>query len=326
LRTAIRRRDAAAFDAALSELEQRTRAAHEPLVLGLAALGGRRTRCFWPFGSAVVELPPSRAAELQALTGCPAPEPDRRYGPHLERATNAANHAADHVQESLGLSGTGATLALLDTGIDADCGGGDPHPAFGTPGRDGFRIVRLHGAAFPSDHEDLVGHGTRVAAIAVARDWDPGAPGSDDGFAPGAAVASYKITFGGGRTYRVSDLIAALGAVVQDRVRHSIVALNLSFAGDPLLTGVTQQALDMMGSWFDVLVVTSAGNAGAFSQPTRESLSNANGLAVGAVHADTHVVWEHSSPGPLVSDTRLWPDLMAVGVAMRLPEIDRPLG
>src|SRR5690606_35954406 len=65
---------------------------------------------------------------------------------------------------------------------------------------------------------------------------------------------------------------------------------------------------------------------GAFSQPTRESLSNANGLAVGAVHADTHVVWEHSSPGPLVSDTRLWPDLMAVGVAMRLPEIDRPLG
>jgi hypothetical protein len=329
VRAAVRAGDARAFEAAVRALEAAGSAARAALRSAVELRGGRIVR-EWPlFGGALAVLPAAAVAGLRLDPAVDEVEAERLHAAHIDRSTDGRNHGADQAHAAWPLRrGEGATLALLDSGLDLRCAAtGTPHPAFlRAPPQDGSRIAAAFGFAATTDLEDLIGHGTAVAGIALGRDWANG-PIGDDGFAPLARVASFKITAQAGDRYADGDLIAALDAVARERLRLGLSVLNLSWAGVPSSSYVTQRTLDELAYAFDVLVVVSAGNDGDLPNPTARSHGATNVLAVAAVHPDSHAVWERSTYGPLLGDPeRSWPDLAAVGVGLRTPAIDQPTG
>lgn len=308
------------WEALVDALAADSRASAERVARGA---GVELRRAFWTFPGLQVDGDPESLAGL----GRVATSPPR--GAHIRVATNAQNHAADVVQAMSGFDGRGVALALLDSGIDVDCAGsGAPHPAFEhRPRTNASRIAGAFGISNPAEFDDPTGHGTGVAGIALAIDWmSTGAP-SDDGFAPAATVVSYKVTTGTWDNYLDADLLAGVERVLRDAIRFRIKVANFSYAGDPSPTWPTQQALDRLATIGDILVVTSAGNDGTLPNPTFRSCGNVNGLATAAVHANTHVYWTGSTPGPLLGDSsRLWPDIAAVGVGLITPAPDSPHG
>lgn len=318
--------------AVVARLESGARRAHADLARAVRELGGRWLRDFWIVNGGSFEAPAVAAGALARMPGVRSVRRERRYAAQIKRITNANNHNADAVQ-ALGAWGKGVAIAVLDSGIDTTVSPGKgPHPAFverANPKRS--RIAAAVGIAMPGDFEDLNGHGSAVAAIAAGRDWGAKLAASDHGYAPDAAIVSYKITQGASLNTTDSWLVAAWQQVAADRARYGIVAANLSYNGNPDPTAPDQQALDAAAFFADVLVATSAGNFGQLSLPTNVSASNANGLAVAAIQADNarrpHSVAPFSSFGPLPGDgARYFPDLAAVGVGIVSVLVDAPVG
>ncbi|MFO1054821.1 MAG: S8 family serine peptidase [Planctomycetota bacterium] len=328
LRDAVLAHDAQAFDLALLALIGAQERALDAVGEAVRRQDGRVTRRSAVFGVAIASI---RRDRLDALADDPAVfdvTPDAEHAACIRHATDNLNHCADRVQATYpGYRGAGACLGLLDSGIDLLCGNtGRPHPAFDrASAAESSRIVgAVSSTPDPNDREDVLGHGSAVGGIAVARDWIPG-PEGDDAFAPAADLFSVKITRGGGSTYRDSDLILALDELGRRRLSQSIAVANLSFEGQPNPVHVVQRAIDTLIVDFDVLFVGSAGNLGQLPNPAVQSCGFTNGLAVAAVEFDTHRVWVSSSSGPLPLDPlRTWPDIAACGVGIRAPQRDVP--
>lgn len=100
------------------------------------ALGGRVTVRWGVISAALVEIEDRRAPELGALPGVARLEADRWHVPTIKTSTDVAHHAADSLQ-TRGVTGKGATIALIDTGIDESIAGSPPHanPFPGLPGK-----------------------------------------------------------------------------------------------------------------------------------------------------------------------------------------------
>lgn len=253
-------------------------------------------------------------------------DPVRRA--HIKVATDALNSNADHVQTVHGEKGSGANLALIDSGIDFDFGGtGAPNPAFDhTAPQSGTRIVQALGIANTTDVEDVNGHGTAVAGIALAIDWNGAFGFSDDGFAPAAGLHSYKVTTGTGTNLQESDVVLAWQRVLADVPTHDIGVALHPYAGDPDPTSMAQSALDAAAYFGDVLVVTTAGNSGQNPIPAADSQANVSGIAVGAVTSNAHAVMSFSTTGPLPGEgARYFPDIVATGSVVSVL-IDAPNG
>jgi subtilisin family serine protease len=330
VRAACLHRDVAAFDRHRHELCARNAAALSRASAAIVARGGRVMRASEVFGILVVELTDSAAESLSGDDAVLALHRDAEHASAIGVATNDFNHRVDFVQSGYtDHRGAGAALALLDSGAAFPSGSaGLPHPAFDRPsGAHGTRLLlALSGSPDPNDIRDTFGHGTAVAGIALARDWDQSSVG-DDGFAPHAEFVSVKITRGNAATYRDSDLLMALDAIAQRRLSHRLAVANLSWQGQPDPTHPVQQALDRLAIDFDCLVVNAAGNLGHTPNPAAASNGCTNAISVTAVHADSHLIWSPSTFGPLPSDpTRTWPDLAAVGVGVRTPLFAFPLG
>lgn len=281
--------------------------------------GGRVVRRYWIANAAMIEVPATAADAVAAQPDVRCVEQSSLLSAHIKASTSSINHNADFVQVALNLRGEGTTLALLDSGVNLDYQGtGEPHPAFADPNHPGEdRVVHSQGIADPLAVSDENGHGTAVAGIALAVRWDSSTL-SDDGFAPGADLASYRITRNGSLDTTPGDLMAAWEKVLADRAALNISVANCSYRGSPDPTSPAQQALDTLCYVGDVLVVTSAGNDGRLTSPTAFSQANVNGLAVGAVESGTHRIADFSSYGPPVGDgNRFFPDLVAVGVEVQ---------
>ena len=117
-------------------------------------------------------------------------------------------------------------------------------------------------------------------------------------------------------------MVSAWQAIAADRVTFNIVSAVNSYLftafSDP--TSAVQQALDSVALNADIVVCVPAGNT-----PTNSCFSHSatNGLAVGAVSADSHAVTNFSTRGPLCGDTqRFYPDLAAVGFNVVSPLFD----
>ncbi len=190
-----------------------------------------------------------------------------------------------------GHTGEGATVAVLDTGIDTT------HP-------DLADAVTLGKNFTDSDTEDdRFGHGTHVASIIT---------GSGDrykGVAPDAKLLNGKVLddFGGGQESWIiagMEWAAANGADV----------INMSLGGGPTDgTDPMSQAVDRITEETGALFVISAGNDG----PGAESVSSPGAadaaLTVGAVDRDDQLA-EFSSRGPRWEDGAIKPDITAPGV------------
>ncbi len=112
-----------------------------------------------------------------------------------------------------GARGVGATVAVLDTGLDYR------KPDFGTcqvPGAAGCSVAFVRDFA-PDDRQlDDNGHGTNVSGIVM-------------GVAPGARVIGLDVFTGSGASS--ADIISAINWVIANRATYNIVAMNLSLGG-----------------------------------------------------------------------------------------------
>jgi Subtilase family len=112
-----------------------------------------------------------------------------------------------------GLRGTGATVAVLDTGLDYR------KPDFGScasPGAAGCAVALVRDFAPDDGQLDDNGHGTNVSGIVV-------------GVAPGARVIGLDVFTGGGASS--ADIISAINWVIANRATYNIVAINMSLGG-----------------------------------------------------------------------------------------------
>jgi subtilisin family serine protease len=164
-----------------------------------------------------------------------------------------------------GFDGTGVTVGVLDTGIDAS------HPDFAG------HLSEVRDFTGGNDPADNVGHGTHVASTIVGSGAASG--GRFRGVAPGAKLLVGKVC----ATYdcQDSDIITAMQwAAPKARV------VNLSVGGtdtpglDPLETAVQD-----LSARYGTLFVVAAGNEGKPKSVSSPATAD-DALAVAAVDAD----------------------------------------
>jgi minor extracellular serine protease Vpr len=170
---------------------------------------------------------------------------------------------ANVVQDSLGITGAGVKVAVIDTGIDythPDLGG-----CFGT----GCRVVKgydlvgdLYDAntnPFPvpdPDPMDCAGHGTHVSGIIGAN--GNFATGGVKGVAPGVTFYAYRV-FGCVGSTSDSVMIDAMERALNDGAQVVNMSIGAAFGWPQWPTAMASDRLVKRG----VVVVSSFGNSGA---------------------------------------------------------------
>ncbi|MBB2940744.1 subtilisin family serine protease [Actinoplanes lutulentus] len=191
-----------------------------------------------------------------------------------------------------GFDGTGVTVAVLDTGIDAT------HPDLSG------QIAASENFTTEPSTDDIVGHGTHVASTIAGTGAASG--GKYKGVAPGAKLAIGKVceTFG-------CEESAILAGMIWAADRAPVVNLSLGGGDTPEVDPLEQAVQDLTASK-NTLFVIAAGNA--YDRGTIGSPSSADAaLSVGAVDREDQVA-DFSSKGPRVGDGALKPDITAPGV------------
>ncbi|AGZ40268.1 S8 family serine peptidase [Actinoplanes friuliensis] len=191
-----------------------------------------------------------------------------------------------------GFDGTGVTVAVLDSGIDAT------HPDLAG------KIVAAENFTDAPDADDNVGHGTHVASTIAGT--GAASNGRYKGVAPGAKLLIGKVC--GTEFCEESAILAGMAWAAE---RAPII--NISLGGDDL-EGIDplEQAINDLTARYSTLFVVSAGNAGGFA-PVGSPASADAALAVGAVDRDDQVA-DFSSRGPRVGDNAIKPEITAPGV------------
>jgi serine protease AprX len=248
---------------------------------------------------------------------------DRPIKGHNYRTSVAVG--ARSVQESLGYTGAGIGVAVIDSGLstwhdDLTNKTAKLFP-YGNQ-RDAKFVDFVNGRTLPYDDN---GHGTHVAGIIAGNGYD--SKGEKSGIAPNASIVSLKVLDQNGQG-SISNIIAALGWVATNAKTYNIRVVNMSVGAsiresywtDPLTLAV-KKITDK-----GITVVTAAGNMG----------KNAQGqLQYGAITAPGNAPWVltvgasttngtftrnddtmagFSSSGPTFIDFDSKPDLVAPGV------------
>ena len=153
----------------------------------------------------------------------------------------------------LGATGSGATVAVLDTGTDYT------RSAFGSCSAPGGACKVVYARDFATDDgsRDDNGHGTNVAGIVL-------------GVAPQAKIAALDV-FRGGLAYD-TDIIAALNWSIANRSAYNIVAVNLSLGDGQKYTSACS------GSSYDS-AFSSVRSAGIFIAVASGNDTYTNGIS-----------------------------------------------
>ncbi|GAA1513074.1 S8 family serine peptidase [Kribbella lupini] len=193
-----------------------------------------------------------------------------------------------------GYTGTGATVAVLDTGIDTS------HPDLAGQVKAAKNFV----GDTPGDQ---IGHGTHVASTIAGT--GKASAGRYRGVAPGAKLLDAKICEG--RGCRESAILAAMEWAA---VEQGADVVNLSL-GSPDTPGIdpVEAAVNTLTARTGALFVVAAGNSGPFGRTVGSPASADAALAVGAVDRYDELA-SFSSRGPRVGDGAVKPDVTAPGV------------
>ncbi|WP_198663359.1 S8 family serine peptidase [Jiangella endophytica] len=219
---------------------------------------------------------------------------DTRVEATLDRSV--AQIGAPAAWES-GLDGTGVTVAVLDTGVDAE------HPDLA-----GQVAAAADFSGSPST-ADRFGHGTHVAATiaGTGAGGDPQRPG----VAPGARILAGKV-LGDDGFGDTSSVIAGMEWAVE----QGADVVNMSLGGGPSDgTDPLSVALNELSAASDTLFVVSAGNDGPGAVSIGSPGSADAALTVGAIDRDESLA-EFSSRGPRLGDQAIKPDITAPGVGI----------
>jgi len=217
-----------------------------------------------------IEINPAQVSTLSRIEGVKSiypilpvslPEPTTP-GESTDLTTALAMTGADVAQNTLGLSGAGVRVAVMDTGIDYD------HPDLGGcfgPGcrvetgwdfvgddYDAGSIVPANRVPHPDpDPDDCDGHGTHVSGIV-------GANGAIKGVAPGVTFGAYRV-FGCDGSTDSDIMIAAMERALADNMQVLNMSIGSAFTWPQYPTAQASDRLVNNG----VSVVASIGNNGA---------------------------------------------------------------
>jgi len=183
--------------------------------------------------------------------------------------------------------GTGATVAVIDSGLDISNAAFSPCTGVNTP--TSCRIVASNSfaAAPTTDHS----HGNNVSAIVL-------------GVAPNAKIAALNV-FDSSNGASVSDIIAAINWSISNRTSLNIVAINMSLGGS------TKYSSTCSNDWSTkpianakkagISVVVAAGNS-AFTDGLTSPACAPEAISVGAVY-DSNAGSQTWATSPICSDS-----------------------
>ncbi|MFF3781324.1 S8 family serine peptidase [Streptomyces sp. NPDC001933] len=218
---------------------------------------------------------------------------DGKVQASLERST--AQIGAPEAWQA-GYDGKGATVAVLDTGVDAT------HPDLAG------KLGEVRNFTDGPTANDGHGHGTHVASTIAGSGAASG--GSRKGVAPGAKLLIGKVLDDKG-TGSYSAMIGGMDWAA----RSGADIVNMSLGGSPTDgTDVLSQVLNGLSEETGTLFVVAAGNTGAdYTVGSPGAAEKA--LTVGAVDRNDKLA-PFSSRGPRVGDNGAKPDLTAPGVGI----------
>ncbi|MFF8697020.1 S8 family serine peptidase [Streptomyces sp. NPDC015144] len=195
-----------------------------------------------------------------------------------------------------GYDGKGATVAVLDTGVDAT------HPDLAG------RLGEVRNFTTDPTANDGHGHGTHVASTVAGSGTASG--GSRKGVAPGARLMIGKVL-----DHTGSGPYSAILGGMEWAANAGADVISMSLGGGPTDgNDILSIALDQLTEDTGALFVVAAGNSGADYQVGSPGAA-ARALTVGAVDRDDQLA-SFSSRGPRVGDNGAKPDLTAPGVGI----------
>jgi serine protease AprX len=268
----------------------------------------------------VAEVPNTSLSLLAASSLISHVSLDRLVVGAMERTGQTVG--ATTVRQELGYDGTGVGVAVIDSGVSSW------HDDLADGNAIAQRVDQFVDlVSSQSNAYDDYGHGTHVAGIIAGNGFDSG--GARSGIAPGARLIVLKALDGTG-CGRISDIIAALGYVLDRREALNIRVVNLSVATgvyesynvDPLT--LAAQRVVRAG----IVVVAAAGNYGRDPQGQIQYggvTAPGNAPWVLTVGASSHMgtpdrtddsMALFSSRGPTAIDRGAKPDVVAPGVGI----------
>src|SRR2546423_629673 len=304
-------------------------AAHDGAV---QAKGGRKRGSFDLMNMIVADVPRSSLAALAARDDVDYISADRPVHANIDLVTEStgAAQAQAGAPGAPAVDGKGVAIAILDSGISAN------HPDFATNKKS--RVIAAVDFTGSNATGDPYGHGTGVAGMVAGNGaGSNGYEGNYAGSAPGANLVDVRVLDNTGAGL-ISNVIAGLNWVIQNRDRYNIRVVNMSLGAapeesfhlDPVCKAVERAVLA------NIVVVVSAGNRGRTEEIVGQ---NADGspiyrLAYGGINSpgnspyaitvgatDTHgtvkrsddTIASFSSKGPTPLDRLAKPDIVAPG-------------
>jgi cysteine-rich repeat protein len=216
---------------------------------------------------------------------------------------------ADFVQDILGFDGTGVTVAVIDSGVQAD----HPDLAGSVVDEQCFCIGCCPNGSTtqsgPGAAADDHGHGTHVTGILAGRGVL-----AARGVAPGASVVAVKVLDSDNRFCCTSDVVAAMDWVATAHPEVRVV--NLSLGTSALFTGDCD-AVGSGAAFATAVAALEANGAAVFAASLNDGDPNrmtapacvADAISVGSV-SKLDVVANSSNSGPNL-------DLLGPGVGIR---------
>ncbi len=218
-----------------------------------------------------IEVDPTQLSEIGSISSVRSLAPVmtasipgfQSLGADPDLATALAMTGADVAQSTLGFTGAGIRVAVMDTGVDYD------HPDLGGcfgPGcrvETGFDFVGDAFNADPTspffnpvpvpdpDPDDCNGHGTHVAGIV-------GAHGAVTGVAPDVTIGAYRV-FGCDGSTTADIMLAAMEAALEDDMDILNMSIGSAFQWPQYPTALASDRLVREG----MVVVASIGNSAA---------------------------------------------------------------
>ena len=278
---------------------------------------------YWLIDSIAGTVELNRIHELLEIPGVVFIELDGRLGIQMEEVVPA--HGVDLVWQDTGYTGSGVTMAIIDTGIDGnhtalddlddDNTTNDPkivafYDAINNPGATNGTEI------FPYDDN---GHGTHCAGITAGT----GAPNYQHiGVAPRANLVGVKVLDGSG-SGSFAAVMAGMQWTVDKRHEFNIRAASMSLGA---LTGaiewtsseeesVNRMANEMMRA--GVTLFIAAGNSGGTATIGTPG-SAEDVITVGSLDKNTAIAI-YSSQGP-TEEGRVKPNIAFVGSSVNAPD------
>ncbi|MEU5948924.1 S8 family serine peptidase [Micromonospora sp. NPDC047465] len=196
-----------------------------------------------------------------------------------------------------GYDGTGVTVAVLDTGVDAD------HPDLKG------RVLAAQDFTDSGDPRDWHGHGTHVASTIAGTGAASG--GRYTGVAPKAQLLSGKVCVQEGCPFSAIMLGMQWAATQGADVVNMSLGGGFSDGSDPL-----SQTVNALTEQHGTLFVIAAGNSGQNGEGSVDAPGAADAaLTVGAVDKADELAY-FSGHGPRLVNYGIKPDLTAPGVGI----------